>query len=125
MTSSSLPQDTPTLAFVLFEQIAGINSLIVSLNDKVVSFGTRLSAIEQRQEYLHEKLTSLQLIYAHLCDTCEVRVSGIPREWTNDQASLDDAARKVLYAMECFEAAKYVYKTRKVYFSNQDRDNWV
>lgn len=71
-----------------------------------------MSHLERNQAYLSERITNLQLAQADR-DTCEVRVSGIPRELTTDSASITTAAHKVLEKIGCTRAIPHIYKTRE------------
>lgn len=107
-TPPTTPSDAPAWAVSLFNQL---RTDISELGKKIDNLGTRVAAVEQYTSYVDNKVTRTQ-VNSSFRDTFEVRISGIPQELLVDTSSLNGVVEKVLTAIECSHAARFVYKTR-------------
>lgn len=106
-----LPSDTPPWARVFFKRLDVLTSGVQELGQKIDAIGTRVSVLEKDVDYISDKTNAMQVSHAYR-DTCEVRISGIPRDLLASAQSLDEATRKVLTAMQCTRAIDHIYKSR-------------
>lgn len=106
-----IPPETPLWAHGLFQQLAIIRTDIQTIGTQLTNICSRLDTAEGNIKYLHEKTTAMQVAHSER-DTCEVRISNIPRGLLADAQSLDTAVRKVFAAMDCTRAVKHIYRSR-------------
>lgn len=124
MSSPAVPEDTPAWGLFLVSQIKHLQTTVDSLKESIDTLSTRTTRVEENQTYLNQKMSSLQLLQVHR-DSHEVRISGIPRVFTSDEATMLKAAEQVFLAMKCSKAIPYMYSARIFETKGQDSETTV
>ena len=94
---ATFPADTPVWAQGFFTQlteirgeIGAISKNISNINRNIDELKDCLHTIEAGVKYLDAKTTAMQIAHANK-NTCEVRISGIPRELLENIQALETA----------------------------------